>query len=97
MNDYKLTSCAHLCYCYIDTTIGGRFGKHRSGIAGRWRSMTHAWHQTHQPGRDDALEQALARLRSARLDDRCGGVGGSVVLRAIRAVSSASRARGLAL
>lgn len=34
---------------------------------------------------------------TACLDDRIGGVGGSAVLRAIRAVSSASRARGLAL
>ncbi|MCX7789936.1 MAG: hypothetical protein N2378_04780 [Chloroflexaceae bacterium] len=59
--------------------------------------MAHARHRTHQPGRDDALDQASARLRPAHLDDRCGGVGGSVVLRAIRAVSSASRARGLAL
>lgn len=34
---------------------------------------------------------------AVRLDDRCGGIGGSAVLRAIRAVSSASRARGLTL
>jgi len=59
--------------------------------------MAHARHRTHQPGRANAPDQALARLCPARFDDRCGGVGGSVVLRAIRAVSSASRARGLAL
>jgi asparagine synthetase B (glutamine-hydrolysing) len=34
---------------------------------------------------------------TVHLDDRIGGVGGSAVLRAIRAVSSASRARGRGL
>lgn len=37
------------------------------------------------------------RVCGVRVDTRLGGVGGSAVLRAIRAVSSASRARGRAL
>jgi hypothetical protein len=39
----------------------------------------------------------LIQAYTVRVDDRQGGVGGSAVLRAIRAVSSASRARGQAL
>jgi hypothetical protein len=37
------------------------------------------------------------QVLATSLDDRCGGVGGSAVLRAIRAVSSASHTRALAL
>lgn len=39
----------------------------------------------------------LIRVDTTRLDDRIGGVGGSAVLRALRAVSSASRARARGL
>jgi len=59
--------------------------------------MIHARHRTQQSSCTHAPYEALVGSCPTRLDDRCGGVGGSGVLRAIRAVSSASQARGLAL
>lgn len=55
------------------------------------------WRSTCQHPRGAARSGVWIRVTPVRLDDRISGVGGSAVLRAIRAVSSASRARGLAL
>jgi hypothetical protein len=59
--------------------------------------MTDGRHSTHLRPRGADWSGVLIRAYTACLDDRIDGVGGSAVLRAIRAVSSASRARGLAL
>lgn len=59
--------------------------------------MSAEWRSLHPRLRGAVRSGVLIRAYAVRLDDRIGGVGGSAVLRAIRAVSSASRARGLAL
>lgn len=59
--------------------------------------MIAEWRSSHLRPRGADWSGVLIRAYAVRLDDRIGGVGGSAVLRAIRAVSSASRARGLAL
>jgi hypothetical protein len=56
--------------------------------------MTGEWQPDHIRPRGADWSGVLIRAYSARVDARLGGVGGSAVLRAIRAVSSASRARG---
>jgi hypothetical protein len=59
--------------------------------------MIAEWRSTHQRPWGADWSGVLIRVYAVGLDDRISGVGGSAVLRAIRAVSSASRARGLAL
>ncbi|HMQ32733.1 MAG TPA: hypothetical protein PKD53_18520 [Chloroflexaceae bacterium] len=58
--------------------------------------MTRTWQPNHLRPRA-AWSDVHIRAYSLRVADRLGGVGGSAVLRAIRAVSSASRARGQSL
>jgi hypothetical protein len=55
------------------------------------------WHSLRHPVRGAHLSGVHIQVLATSLDDRCGGVGGSAVLRAIRAVSSASHTRALAL
>lgn len=62
-----------------------------------WHIMTGRWHSANLALHSAEWSGAALQGYAVRLDDRCGGIGGSAVLRAIRAVSSASRARGLTL
>ncbi len=59
--------------------------------------MTGEWQPFRLRPRSADWNGVFIRAYSARVDARLGGVGDSAVLRAIRAVSSASRARGLVL
>jgi hypothetical protein len=56
--------------------------------------MTGEWLPEQLRPRGADWSGVFIRAYSAHVDARLGGVGGSAVLRAIRAVSSASRARG---
>lgn len=59
--------------------------------------MIAEWQSSHLRPRGADWSGVLIRVFTVCLDDRICGVGGSAVLRAIRAVSSASRARSLSL
>lgn len=59
--------------------------------------MIRTWQPNNLRARAAAWSDVHIRAYSLRVDARLGGVGGSAVLRAIRAVSSASRARGRTL
>lgn len=59
--------------------------------------MTGRWQPSKLRPRGADSSGVFIRAYSVRVDARLGGVGGSAVLRAIRAVSSASRARALVL
>ena len=59
--------------------------------------MTGEWQTCSVRARGADISGVFIRVRGPRLDRRLGGVGGSAALRAIRAVSSASRARALEL
>lgn len=59
--------------------------------------MIDVWQPNHQRPRGANYCGVQIQAYNLRVDTRLGGVGGSAVLRAIRAVSSASRARGRTL